>query len=272
MLNTDVELFLTISIATVILILFVGFLIAFAQIFRQRQLRFMQEKQTIETNLKAQYDQEILKTQIEIQNLTLQQIGQNLHDNIGQLLSVAKLNLNILEDMEQSDENLYYIKQTNEVIGLSIQDVRALTRSFDGDFVKDFGLEDSLVHELQRIRKTNVYGTELLVSGDRYSLGFEREIVLFRIVQESLNNCLKHASASNINVHLKYSQEMFLIIFHDNGIGFDASMLQSNNAKTGAGLRNMRRRAKIIGGTFELKTGIKQGTTIEISVPTSSSI
>ncbi|MBE9463744.1 sensor histidine kinase [Dyadobacter subterraneus] len=267
MFSNEIELFLTLSVATIILVLFVAFLIAFAQIFRQRQLRFQQEKIAIENNLKAQYDQEILKTHIEIQNLTLQEIAQNLHDNIGQLLSVAKLNLNILEDLELSEESRQYIKQTNEIIGLSIKDVRNLTRSFDGDFVKDFGLEESLSHELKRLRDTNAYSTELSVSGARYSLGFEREIVLFRVAQEILNNALKHASANRIIAQLIYKENEFVMRIGDNGIGFDIDLTPKTTVlSSGAGLRNISRRTKLIGGKLDLETGIGRGTTIEISV------
>lgn len=132
---------------------------------------------------------------------------------------MAKINLNILE--ESDNEELDFIKQTNEIITQSISDLRALTKSLDGDFVKDFGLEESISHELQRIRKTRRFQTEILVLGEKRKLGYEREIVLFRIVQEVLNNALKHSKAKNLTIILHYFPESFILNINDNGKGFD---------------------------------------------------
>jgi signal transduction histidine kinase len=211
--------------------------------------------------LKTAYDQEILKSQIEVQNQTLQHIGQELHDNIGQLLSVAKINLNILE--ESDNEELEFIKQTNEIITQSISDLRALTKSLDGDFVKDFGLEESISHELQRIRKTRRFQTEISVLGDKRKLGYEREIVLFRIVQEVLNNALKHSKAKNLTIVLHYFPESFTLNIHDNGKGFDLeNVSQKGLSQTGAGLRNMQRRMEMIGGKCSISSEIGKGTEV----------
>lgn len=248
------------------MLLLILFLVLFALLFRKRQFKYKQEKAA----LKAQYAQEMLQTQVEVQNSTLQQIGQELHDNIGQLLSIAKLNLNILEEMEQSAENQHYISQTNEVIGHSINDLRNLTKSLDGDFVKDFGLEESLSHELLRIRRTNKFLTELAVTGDRYTLGHEKEIVLFRICQEVLNNVLKHAKATKILTELHYQTDDFTLIIMDNGIGFETGSGETKElTRAGAGLRNMRRRSEMIGGKFILTTRPGEGTKIEIQLPVS---
>ena len=122
-----------------------------------------------------------------------------------------------------------FIKQTNEIITQSISDLRALTKSLDGDFVKDFGLEESISHELQRIRKTRRFQTEISVLGEKRKLGYEREIVLFRIVQEILNNALKHSKAKNLTIILHYFTDSFTLTVNDNGKGFD---LENINQKT----------------------------------------
>ncbi len=259
----NAEILLTFLMATIILLLLIVFIIVYASFFQKKRIQFMQEKAT----LQAQFTQELLQTQIEIQNATLQQISEELHDNIGQLLSVAKINLNILEETEQNSDNQEHIKQTNEIIGQSIQDLRLLTKSFDGDFVKDFGLEESLSQELLRIRKTNKYQTELLVSGERYTLGYESEIVLFRIAQEVLNNIMKHAQATRIEAQLSYEPKKFILCLTDNGKGFDYQSVGNNILKnSGAGLRNMRRRSELIGGKFVLNAAPGKGTRIEIEI------
>ena len=256
---SDIEI-LSIT-STIVLLLLASFITVFFFIFQKRQIQNIQEKAA----LKTAYDQEILKSQIEVQNQTLQHIGQELHDNIGQLLSVAKINLNILEESE--NEELDFIKQTNEIITQSISDLRALTKSLDGDFVKDFGLEESISHELQRIRKTRRFQTEISVLGEKRKLGYEREIVLFRIVQEILNNAIKHSKAKNLTIILHYFVDSFTLKVNDNGKGFDLENInQKNLSQAGAGLRNMQRRMELIGGKCSISSEIGKGTEVLLSM------
>lgn len=255
--STDQDIIITIVGFSFFLVFIVGLL--FVAIFRyqSRGREYLIEK----TALKTAYDQEILKSQIEVQNQTLQHIGQELHDNIGQLLSVAKINLNILEESDHSEhEN---IKQTNEIITQSINDLRALTKSLDGDFVHDFGLEESISHELQRIRKTKRFETEISVLGTKRKLGYETEIVLFRIVQEILNNSLKHSKAKNIEVIVHYFHTSFELTIKDNGKGFELENIQSKPLNlSGAGLRNMQRRMELIGGKCTINSVLAVGTEV----------
>jgi two-component system NarL family sensor kinase len=258
--NDVAQLIATIIVGSLVVLLLGAFLVVFLFFHQRKKYEYLKDR--------AQFSQEILRAQLEVQNSTLQQIGEELHDNIGQLLSVAKINLNILEDTEQSIDNQGYIRQTNEIIGQSITDLRALTKSFDGDFVKDFGLEESLSHELLRIRKTNKYQTELVVSGSRFSLGYEKEIVLFRIGQEVLNNILKHARATKILAQLTYESKKFIFCLQDNGRGFEYLATENKGLKqSGAGLRNMKRRAELIGAHFNLTSEPGKGTRIEIELP-----
>ena len=248
---------------TILMLFLVVFIFIFALLFKKRQFVYIQEKNA----LKAQYEQEILTAQLEVQNTTLQHISQELHDNIGQLLAVARINLNVVEDSDAGVDNLPYIQQANELIAQSINDIRALTKSLDGDFVQDFGLSESVAQELQRIRSSGVFGTEFRTSGAVYSLGFQREIVLFRIVQEVINNAIKHARATKLTVTITYTPESVRLVLQDDGKGFDYQPVQKTTiSQSGAGLRNMQRRATLIGGQCTITSSPGQGTTISITL------
>jgi signal transduction histidine kinase len=258
----DSEIILTFIAGTFILVTLVILFFIFINSFQRRQLKHKQEKAT----LKAQYDQEILKSQLEVQNATLQNVGRELHDNIGQLLSVAQINLNVLEEIQTDEEG--YIKQTNEVISQSIAELRALTKSLDGDFVQDFGLEQSLSHELQRIRKTRKFETEISIHGDKKTLGYEKEIVLFRVSQEILNNALKHSKAKNLTILIQYSSQSFQLTIADDGLGFELPIInQQEMSLSGAGIRNIQRRITLIGGTIDIDSKLNTGTKISINLP-----
>ncbi|MCP1381546.1 sensor histidine kinase [Runella salmonicolor] len=235
---------------------------SFFYIFQRRQTQNRQEKAA----LHAQYQQEILQSQLEIQNQTLQHISGELHDNIGQLLSVARLQLNMLEDEETATPA--QIREVNDVIDKTIHELRALSKSLDGDFVKDFGLMESLSHELQRIRATSKYQTEIITEGEPYRLEGQKEIVLFRVVQEILNNTLKHAAAKNIKVTLQYEPTQFSLTVQDDGKGFDYEKLRNREmTESGAGLRNIKRRTELIGGNCQLESTLGIGTKIRLQLP-----
>ncbi len=245
------------------LILISTYVVILLNSYRKKQSSHLREKAALQVH----YEQEILTSQLEVQNTTLQHVGQELHDNIGQLLAVVRINLNILEDSGQTTENLERIKQTNELVSRSIHDLRALSKSLDGDFVKDFGLKESIAQELQRIRPTRQFETELLITGEMCSLGFQREIVLFRITQEVLTNALKHAEASRFSVQLDYLPQSFILTLSDNGKGFDYASVKLNGMSySGSGLRNIQRRATLIEGNCVFDSAIGNGTKVTISL------
>ncbi|GGH36614.1 hypothetical protein GCM10007423_29030 [Dyadobacter endophyticus] len=258
------EVVVIVAAGTVLLFLLIIFLLTLFFIFQRRQLATQQEKAA----LHAQYAREILQTQLEVQNNTLQQIAGELHDNIGQLLFVAKINLDVFADSLQPGEDQEKIVEANEIVGQSIAELRSLVKSFDGDFVKDFGLFDSLSNVIVRIRKTKKCQVEINLAGEPYSLGYDKEIVLFRIGQEVLNNSLKHAQAKNILIRIEYRPEKIIFCIKDDGCGFDFEPAAGGDIlHSGAGLRNMQRRTTLIGATFSIKTAIGQGTEIEITLP-----
>lgn len=255
-------IFITIA-GTILVLLLLLFIVSFFFIFQRRQTQNRQDKAAMQ----AAFQQEILQTQLEVQNLTMQQLGRELHDNIGQLLSVLRINLNVLEETVEDEGTRGQIAESNQIVEQTIADVRALTKSLDGDFVKDFGFIDSLSHELQRIRKTRRYQTEITTSGTPYSLGYQHEIVLFRIAQEVINNALKHAAATTLTVSVMYEPTNFEITIQDNGKGFDYEVIIRNElSKSGAGLRNIQRRAELIGGKCIVESKINEGTTVCIKI------
>lgn len=265
--NSPLDVTIILVAGTIAVALLVFFLISFLMLYQQKQLTHAEEK----IALKAQYEREILTAQLEVQNTTLQHVSQELHDNVGQLLAVARINLNVVEESKEGDDNRPYIQQANELIARSIQDLRALTKSLDGDFVQDFGLSESIAQELQQIRHTGVFGTEFRTSGDSYSLGFQREIVLFRIVQEVLNNAIKHSEAKKLTITITYTPESLIMTLQDDGRGFDYQPSQETSiGKSGAGLRNMQRRATLIGGQCTFVSSPGQGTTMTITIPNKS--
>ena len=214
--------------------------------------------------MKERFQKELFQTQLEIQEQTLKNISQEIHDNIGQALSLAKLNLNTMPMI--NDEALQQkILNSKELVSKAITDLRNLSRSLDTDYVQEMGLQRAIEYELEMIRKTGIIETSMIVEGSLFRLEKQKELILFRIVQETFNNILKHAGAKSINVNINYAPTSFTLIVKDDGKGVNLQPLnEGENNNLGLGIRNMHSRAKLIGADFKMSSIIGEGTEVKI--------
>ena len=250
-----VTLIVVVIIVLIIACFFIFILVAYSN---NRKRKYIEEKIAREN----EFQQEILKTQLEIQEQTLKNISQEIHDNIGQVLSLAKINLAIIPGI--SDEKAANkITEARTLIGKAIQDLRDLSRGINTDLINELGLIRSIEGELETIRRTGLFEASLIIKGSSLSLGQQTELVLFRIFQELLNNVIKHSGASAVNIVMDYSADHFIFDFSDNGNGFlrDGA---GGSSKPGIGLRNIENRTKMIGASFDLISTPGSGTRVRI--------
>ena len=242
-------------------VLFLATIIIFAIIrYNNRQKKHIQEKQL----MKTQFQQELLQTQLEIQEQTLKTISEEIHDNVGQVLSLVKLNLNTIVNINDEKAQLK-IESTKNLVSKAINDLRELSRSLHGERIGEIGLQEAIENELKIIQNTGQFKTELNITGQVYTQNPQKEMVLFRIVQEALHNAVKHANATNLKVVMNYSAANFTLTISDDGTGFLADQLLTS--QTGIGLKSMRNRAALIGGEFSLQSSKNNGTSISIELP-----
>jgi signal transduction histidine kinase len=240
------------------------FIVFFIFLFNNKKNKLIKDKKLMQ----AKFEQELLQTQLEIQEQTLKTISQEIHDNVGQVLSLAKLNLNTLEFSEGADKQ-QKIENSISLVGKAINDLRDLSRSMNGDKIADLGLQEAIDNELKIIQNTGQFRTKVIVTGKPYKLKAHNEMVIFRIVQESLNNILKHSKAQNIVAEINYEPEIYKLFIRDDGTGFEVSTLEA--AKTGIGLKNMESRATLIGAVFSIESFGNKGTTVAIHLPKQAS-
>jgi signal transduction histidine kinase len=248
---------------TIAFLVLAGFIIFFLVMYMRRKQKNILEKQ----QLKSQFQKELLQTQLEIQEQTLKNISEEIHDNIGQALSLAKLNLYMLP--ESGDEAAQQkISNTKELVSKAIVDLRGLSRSLDTDFIQDLGLQQAIGYELDMIKKTGTHNTVLEVEGTVFRFDKQKELIVFRIVQEVLNNIIKHAKADKIMVRANYETDKLQLSVTDNGQGVDLSPLNENDhSNFGLGIRNMHNRAKLINAGFSMNSSIGKGTEVKIILP-----
>jgi len=247
-------------IATIAFLLAGFFIVIIIAYANSRKKKFIEEKQIMQ----SKFQNELLQTQLEIQEQTLKNISQEIHDNIGQALSLAKLNLNTMPAI--NDEALQQkITNSKELVSKAIIDLRDLSRSLDTDYVQEMGLQRAIEYELELIKKTGTIETTMMVEGSMFRLEKQKELILFRIVQETFNNIIKHAGAKSINVNINYSAKSFTLVIIDDGKGVNLQPLsEGENNNFGLGIRNMHNRAKLIGADFKMNSKIGEGTEVKI--------
>jgi two-component system NarL family sensor kinase len=254
--SAESELIVFIIVGTVLFLLVALFTVSFLFFYRQKQHRHSQEK----NQMRNDFQRELLKTQLEIQEQTLKNISQEIHDNIGQTLSLAKLNLNTF-DIEKREKAIEKVSSSNELVAKAINDLRNLSRSLNTDSILSDGLIKALETELKIIEHAGVFETDIKLTGQPIRIDPKKELILFRIVQEAVNNIIKHSDATTIFVDANFMDEQIVIKIRDNGKGFEI-----NDSNEGSGLRNMNSRAQLIGGSFEVQSG-RGGTILTVTLP-----
>ncbi|MGH1383125.1 sensor histidine kinase [Kordia sp.] len=240
----------------VLLILLITVIILFV-FFQKRKLKFILEKKEAE----KQYMEEIAKSQIEIQEQALQNMSWELHDNIGQLLSVARMHINIL-GTQLTEENKEKLDDISEIVGKSLQEIRLLSKTMNTEIIQNMGLIKSIEVELDRFNKLNFLVATLQTHGEERSLDIKEEIILFRILQEFFSNAIKHSKAKSLEVTLNFESDRLIILAQDDGVGFEEGEIEK-----GSGLINMKSRAAIINAEFAMKSAKNKGVSLTLSYP-----
>jgi signal transduction histidine kinase len=257
------EIVLFVIIATIVILALVAFMILILFLYQKKQVAFLQSLES----LKLDHEKNLLKTKLEIQEQTFQNISREIHDNIGLSLTLAKLNLNMLE-LEKTEKSKELILSSVELISKSINDLSDISKSLNSEAISQQGLLNALQLEIDRLRRLNRFKIDFEILGNAVYFDSQKELVLYRIAQEALNNIIKHADAQNICVRVAFDSSQIRLSIKDNGKGF----LLVENEKTfqenmKAGLVNMQIRSALINGDMELTSEIGKGTTITVTAP-----
>ena len=244
-------------IGTTIVVLLLALTLIFLFIFIQKKKKSHFEEKR---KFKEKYSRELARSQNEIREKALENISWEIHDNVGQLLSVAKLQLNRLET-KVTNKNKPFLDEITGLVSKSLQDLRALSKSLNPVSIKKIGLLKALELELDRYNRLNFIQANLEVINSPFRLHKEKETILFRILQEFIHNTIKHAKASKLNVVINYNPNEVTINIKDNGIGFN---INDEKFLNGIGLLNMKGRAELIKADFRIDSEINKGTSLFI--------
>ncbi|GAC1419257.1 MAG: hypothetical protein NVSMB67_09110 [Flavisolibacter sp.] len=217
-------------------------------------------------------EQDLLQNQLEIQKAINQatidtqeqergEIGKELHDNVNQVLTTTKLYLDLaLSNPELKDELIH--KSTKNIIDV-INEIRQLSKSLMDPSIGDLGLIDSIKDLIENINLTRKLQVGLTVNEKIESaLNKNQKLTIFRIIQETLNNAMKHAKATTVQINLGQTENALELIIQDDGIGFHPEQV-----KKGVGLKNIKNRIYLINGTHTITSEPEKGCIINIKFP-----
>jgi signal transduction histidine kinase len=251
------ELIIVLILFNIFFILFVSAVIVYIRKYQQRKREYMNEIE-IKTEI---HKRELLATQLEIQQATMQQIGRELHDNIGQKLTLVSLYTQQLLYENRVPEVSERIDQISQIINQSLQDLRSLSKTLTDDNINQKEIVTLIQEEVDNTNTFKRCHVSFEHNFKQLDLGFVHKNVLLRIIQEFIQNSIKHANCKNIFIKLNTSEEiLWELNLRDDGIGFDSTEITSN----GIGLTNMKNRAAIIGADFSLESEKNTGTTLHI--------
>ena len=246
------DILITIVIVSIFLVLIGLFLLLIVFLFLRRQRKFQQERD----EMKNRFEQTILKSQLEIQEQTFSHISREIHDNIGQVLSLVRLNLSSFPDIADHEK----LERTDDLLGKAIKDLRDLSHSLQTNRIQDIGIVESIRQLLGNLEKSGRYKTDLKIVDNFTGIDKNTDLIMFRMVQEIINNIMKHAKADYISVDIDGNDTEVKLTIADNGIGFD--MEKFKTAGPGIGLQNIFNRAKMINATVDIKSEPGNGTAI----------
>ena len=247
-----------IVIFNVIFLLFIAAIITYMVQYKTKK----KEHTITLNNQKVQHQQELLATQLEMQEQTMQHIGREIHDNVGQKLTLASLYTQQLAYENKAPQVNEAIENISQIINQSLSELRELSKSLTNTTIDNIPIENLLEMECKKINDLGKCKVYFIKPIEPTQLTYQVKSVLFRISQEFIQNSIKHAYCKTISLFLERTDTLLRLVLKDDGIGFDIKTLQSN----GIGLENMKKRTEIINGTHQLQSD-SSGTQLIIEIP-----
>ncbi len=240
----------------VLLMVFLLAVLAVMLIYRRRKYQHRKELHT----LNEKFARELLQSQLETQRETMKHIGMEIHDNVGHQLTLAFL---YTQQAESEEKKLPIIEEVGAIINKALEDLRSLSSNLTAaSLPEDHDLQSLLKAECDKVRSLKQCDVDFTYNGDMVETPTALNSFVLRIVQEFMQNSLKHSGCTQIKGSMHLEGQILAIRVEDNGKGFDLRKFQTK----GIGISNIRKRAAIIGGSLDFKSS-DSGTAMTLLVP-----
>jgi two-component system NarL family sensor kinase len=262
MYSSSEEVILILIISTA-LILLLGTVVVVALLIQNKR-KYKHRQQLSE--MQGHFEKTLLQTELKILEETFSAISQNLHDNVGSNISTAMLLLYRDENMNAFEQEGNR-KEALAMLDKIVDDLKNIARSLNPDYLFKIGLNEAIQQRIEQLTKTKRYELELLLNETPQQLDRKKQVILFYIFQEALNNINTHAQAKKISVRLQYETDNLLLQITDDGKGMDTTQNKESDTIKGSGLMNIKNHAEMIGARLSIISDIGKGTEVKITVP-----
>lgn len=249
------QFFIVVSISIAVLI--AGILVFIFQ-YRRRKIDYEKEKGQIE----EQHQIELLNIQLESQHQTMQFIGQEIHDSVAQKLTLASIYTQRMEFETQVPGEKNKLSGVSKIINDSLLELRQLSKSLTDNKLQSAGLQELICMECDQVNATGICSTSFEINALPV-ISIATKSSLLRIVQEFIQNSIKHSGCKEIKIKLNYCDNYLTLLLEDDGKGFDIDKPQHK----GIGLDSIRRRIQILGGKYIFESVTGEGTRLNLTIP-----
>lgn len=223
------------------------------------QLNFIKEKESEKLRILSL---------IEGQEKERLRISKEIHDGVGQMLTAVKLSCESINPTSiNTEKDLEKLEYTKSLIYEVITELRQVSSDLSPTFLYDYGLFSAVNQLVINISKISDIAIRLNSNIQKKRFRSLVEVTLYRIIQEAINNTLKHSQAKNLKINLMVDAEFLELIILDDGIGFNLTSQEESNPKIGNGLKNIHSHAHMIGANFNIKSSPGEGFQISLQIP-----
>lgn len=247
----------------------IRFLRAF-QVETEEKIAKLQEERLHESQQRETMRGELFRRIVAAQEAERQRIARDLHDETGQSLTALGLGLRGLAGKlnPRNKEPLETLHKLETMTTESLRELQRLISDLRPSHLDDLGLPAALRWYANRVQENSAIEIRVDIAGEERVLPEAIKITVFRIIQECLNNVIKHSRATNVNIHLQFGPKNVRIYIRDNGVGFDLNMVALRRThRPSLGLAGMEERAALLGGSLSVSSRPGYGTEVEALIP-----
>ncbi len=249
----------------------IRFLRAF-QVETEQKIHDLQAARLEESQKREALKGELFRRIVDAQEAERQRIARDLHDETGQALTAIGMGLRglstSLTNNRNRDQAINTLRRLENLAADSLQELQRLIADLRPSHLDDLGLPAALRWYAGKVQERTELKVKVDVEGDEGPVSSALKIAIFRIVQEALNNIIKHAQAKGVNIRLEYRNNKVFVSIRDDGVGFDLNVVRiSHSRRPSLGLAGMQERAALLGGDVKIQSSPGQGTLVEAVLP-----
>lgn len=247
-----------IIIGTAVMLLLAGAIVLFITYYQKKMFEARLKQQVLE----SQFQQKVLEATLDSQESERRRVSADLHDSIGGMLSAVRVGLSAIS---RQLANKHILDAQKQMLDDTIESVRKISRELMPATLEKFGLLPAVRELCERMQATTQIQIGVMELGDSRPIDNRRQLMVYRITQELLNNAFKHSKATYIEVVFHFKENLYLIV-EDNGIGISPKHMEESGRKS-LGLFNIQSRVQLLSASVTIDRDKRDGSKITVSVP-----